>query len=71
MCRFCLLNIMLVCRRKIYAVCVTRSGHTGSVYTTLVKNCGEEASWRVLGIDGMLIILKFVLKEWVLKCGLK
>jgi len=36
----------------------------------LLKMGREETSWRVLGIDGMLIILKFVLEEWVLKCGL-
>jgi hypothetical protein len=31
--------------------------------------CREDTSWRVLGIDWMLI-LKFILKEWVLECGL-
>ena len=35
-----------------------------------LQMCREDTSWRILGIDGMLIILKYVLKEWVLKCGL-
>jgi hypothetical protein len=37
-CMYCLLNIMLVWRREVYAACVPRAGHIESAYTTLVKN---------------------------------